>query len=90
MISRLMQIVADLDEMTARVRADKNLPHSELALDTTVACNAVRSAEIRLGTALHARHNERYPIQRDPFEAARMAPTEPLDPETRAAIDETP
>ncbi len=59
-------------------------------LKAGILINQIRSDLIALDILLRAGHNRRHPLPRDPFEAERMKPTQPLDPETRAEIDATP
>lgn len=87
MTRKLHEIQAELLKLAAEVRNNKELPPPAAAINTAIAVNFVRAALIELDTALHARHNERHPMQRV---ALDLTPTQPLDAETRADIDATP
>lgn len=90
MKTTLIEIISSLKELEKTIRNDKSLPTQEDFMDVVLLENKAHSALIAFATALRARHNERHPIPRDLWTEAQMAPTQPLDPETRAEIDSTP
>jgi hypothetical protein len=93
MITKLNNIAAELNALTAEVLCNKELPPQDQAINTVTAVHGVRTAIGNLDTALHARHNERHPIKASPYSEPRITSSTDravLTPEDRADIDATP